>query len=519
MSSSPPPSPSSWSSLIPNGGHGGHDGQSIAYPGLSSTCDNTQRRLVALLPCQHDADIIFESSNGWMILDGIYQAPLDMYVNRDRQSYALDMAVVAQARPVLVARTLLHLAICMNGLPPDFDVSRLSGVWSSEATMREYVTTVMTLVTGSDQQMMTLHGLETLFLLGIYHTNEASLRQAWLTVRRGLSLAYLMGIHRIITQEDMSPPSPARLRAKGIWRNFVDLDQYLGIHLRLPFGADDYPVPDNADAYLVHRSRINKLSRQIAELGPTASPQGYATALALDEALEQAMKEMPRAFWEVPDVTATARSPESHALLQRLLAHMWHFELKIFLHVPYLLQAGQQSRYEYSRVTALQASRSLVMRWFALRRANMTQACCRLGEVGVYVAGVTLLLDILVAVAGCGSTGAVQREKGSDFAMVRRLVGEMEALARLSAREKMAGRSAAVLRKMAAVLEPERLGGHEDGMRLALPFFGTLHIEHGKRPAGFSFLQDSLWPKALLGDEGDEDWGVVVFDGLEDRQV
>lgn len=494
---------------------------SMASTELPSAYNDTQRCLVALLPCQYDANVILESSSGRLILDGVCKASLDMYINRDGQSYALDMAAVAQAQPMVVANTLIYLAICMSNLPPEFETSQLSGVWSLEATMQVYVKTVMTLVMGSDQHMMTLHGLEALLLLGIYHMSQASLRQAWLLIRRGLSLAHVMGIHRIIT-EDVSPSNPACPRAKAIWWSLVDLDQYLGLHLRLPFGADAYPVPDDADAYLVHRSRINKLSRQIAELTHTASPQEYGSVLALDEALERAMKEMHREFWEVPDLSTMTQSPECHAVLHRLMAHLWHFGLKIFLHVPYLLQAGEQSRYEYSRVTALQASRSVVMRWFALRRANMTQAFFRLGELGVYMAGVTLMLDILIAFAECKSTGEVKREKEGDFALVGRLIGEMEALAQRSRREKMAERIAAVLRKMAAVLDRKRRGG--DKIWLVMPFFGTVHVEYNKNQDGFSIVQNLRRPKVLLGEEGEGaeqkgDWDHVVFDGLEDRDV
>lgn len=96
-----------------------------------SNYDAAHRSLTALLPSQHDADIIFESSNGWMILNGIYSASKDIYVNRDEQSYALDMSAVSQQPSIIVARTLLHLAICVNSLPPEFDQSRLANIWSS----------------------------------------------------------------------------------------------------------------------------------------------------------------------------------------------------------------------------------------------------------------------------------------------------------------------------------------------------------------------------------------------------
>lgn len=507
---------------------------------LSSNGDTAHKSLVALLPSQHDADIIFESSNGWMILDSIYQPSPNLYVNSDRQSYALSVQAVAQEKTIIVARTLLHLAICINSLPPEFDISRLSSRCDLNLTMKNYVSTVTSLITCSDEVVMTLHGLETILLLGLYHMNSASLRQAWLVVRRGLNLAHLMGFQRIITQEDLDPPIPVMSNAKVIWRNLVDLDRYLGVHLRLPLGADDYPVSEDADSHLVHRARINAISKEIAELDREVSPQTYATALALDEKLEAAMKEMPREFWEVPHIPSTARSPESHAALERLMVQMWHFEMKIFIHLPYLLRAPRESRYDYSKVTALQASRNVVMRWFALRNANITQACCRFGEIGVFIAAITLSLDIIIEL-GMKERSEVQQSKGTDFAMLCRLINEMEKLGNSSPRERIAARSCIVLKKVLSSLDPRKECTGK--ARLTIPFFGTINLEFKRLPvksvfnadsdAGkmldatavgkhlpvFSFVHNSLWPPPENKEGLGRDWDIVLYDGLEDRDT
>ncbi|KAJ4354757.1 hypothetical protein N0V95_003530 [Ascochyta clinopodiicola] len=508
-----------------------------------SSCDAVHRSLTALLPSQHDADIIFESSNGWMILNGIYSASRDIYVNRDEQSYALDMAAVAHERSIIVARTLLHLAICINSLPPEFEASRLANMWSLDATMQNYVTTVNTLITNADENMLTLHGLECLMLLAVYHMNSANLRQAWLVVRRAMNLAHLMGFHRIVIQPDLSPPVPAVTNAKTLWRHFVDMDRYLGLHLRLPFGSDDVPVSKDADLHLIHRARINALTREVADLDREVTPQSYAKALSLDERLESNMREMPPDFWDVPNIPSTARSPESFAALERLMVQMWHFELKIFIHLPYLLRAPHESRYGFSKVTALQASRNVLMRWFALRNASITQACCRFGEIGVFIAAVTLTLDIVIELA-TKEKSEVQKTKGTDFAMVCRLIGEMEKLAKASTREKIAARSAVVLKKILSSLDPSRqaAAAAEGGKsRLTIPFFGTVDLEYRKLPVRplfdfdsdtgrkmnatghhlpvFSFVKNALWPPQLEGYARDLDWDMVLFDGLEDRDV
>ena len=228
------------------------------------------------------------------------------------------------------------------------------------------------------------------------------------------------------------------------------------------------------------------------------------------------------------------------AALDRLIVQVLHFETKIFIHLPYLLRAHHDGRYDYSKVTALHASRNVLMRWFALRNANITQACCRVAETAVFIAAVTLVLDIVIEL-GSKDKMEVQKTKGADFAMVCRLIGEMEKLARTSTREKTAARSAMALKKILASLDPSKQAAGKT--RHTIPFFGTVEMEFQKLPvrtgfdvdsdAGklmdttasahrlpvFSFTNNSLWPQPEGDSASELDWDIIVFDGLEDRDT
>lgn len=473
----------------------------------------------------------------------MYKPNKDLFVNRDPQSYALDMEAVSGEHLIIIARTLLHLAVCITALPPEFDTKRLSHIWSLEAAVQNYVLTVTSLVTYSDEMLCTLPGLETLLLLAMYHFNSANLRQAWLIIRRCMNLAQLMGFHSIITKPSISPPVEAIENAKILWRGIVDAETYLGLHLRLPFASDEYPSDDEGlDHGQVHRAKLTALSRQISALDRTVTPQSYVQALALDEKLESLMKLLSKEFWDVPNIPSTARSPESSAVLERLVGQIWHFELKILVHLPFLLRAPNESRYEYSKITALQASRNVILRWFALRNASITQACCRFAELGVFIATVTIGLDILIEM-GTKEKSEVQRTRGSDFAMVCRVIGEMEKLAKASPREKIAARTAEVIKKILCSLDPSKRTAQS--ARLTIPYFGTIEIAYHKPPTRpaydldsdtgrklnatttsqhspvFSFVSNQLWPATgnMTCGGSDLDFDIIMFDGLQDQDT
>ncbi|KAF2203591.1 hypothetical protein GQ43DRAFT_411348 [Delitschia confertaspora ATCC 74209] len=512
--------------------------------GRASNSDYIRRLLCDLLPSQEDANIIFFSSHGWTILSSGYKPSKELFVNQDPNSVCLDLSAVAKEHVVVIARTLLHLSICIGTLPPEFDASRLPTISSLEATMQTYVSTVTDLVLSSDEQMSTLPGLETLLLLVHYQCSTSHHRQAWLTVRRALNLAHLMGLHRIVAQPSTAPTSEVIEGAKFVWRQLVDLDRFLSLHLRLPFASDSYPYFSNFHPTLTHRCHLSAISKEISSLEKPVSASTYASALAIDEKLDGLMKSLSQTFWTIPVINPSQQNPEQAEALQRLCVQIWHFELKILLHLPFLLRAAHEPRYEYSKVSALQAARNVVLRWFALRKSSATQVCSRVAELPVFIAAATITLDIL-AEMGTKDRAEVQRSRGSDFVMVCRIVGEMEKLARGSAREIMARRSVNVLKRLLCCLDERRFRG--EVVQVTMPYFGTVELTpnapprkpgesavpsvdlgngasgEGARLPVFSFVSNGLLPG-----EGGEEWGeeddgvefeVTLFEGLEDRDV
>lgn len=513
----------------------------VTDSGAKTECERIRRSLIALLPSQHDSDLIFESTHGWTIFANMYKPNKDLFVHGDPLSYALDMAAVGRERSIIIARTLLHLAVCIRSLPPEFDTRRLSHARSLDETMETYVSSVNSFISTSDEVLCTLPGLETLLLLTIYHVKDSSLRMSWLVIRRAVNLAQLMGLHRIMKKSTSTCQSIEAIdNAKVLWRAIVDVETYLGLHLRLPFSSEVYPCDSSGDSFSNYRAKVAILSRQIAELDGNITPQTYVHALNLDEKLETLMKQMPQDFWEVPNVPSTARTPESAAVLERLVQQIWHLELKIFVHLPFLLRAHQESKYEYSKITGLQASRNVIMRWFALRNASITQACCRFAELGVFFATLTIGLNILIEM-GTKEKSEVQRTRGSDFAIVCRVIGEMEKLAKGSPREKIAARSASVIKKVLCSLDPSQRTAQS--AKLRIPYFGTIEIAYHKPPLRppfdldsdsgrklnepiasshspvFSFVSNDLWPSTERSECGDLDFDIILFDGLEDRDT
>lgn len=134
-------------------------------------------------------------------------------------STTFDMSAVSKEEPTSVAKTLLYLAICIQQLPSDFNLSRLHLTSRIDLYETKIISTVQSLVTSDDEIVASLEGLECLVLLGVYHTNSGNPRRAWLSFRRAINFAQLMGLHK--SNDDIMTGS------KRLWHHIERADRYL----------------------------------------------------------------------------------------------------------------------------------------------------------------------------------------------------------------------------------------------------------------------------------------------------
>ncbi|OCL14929.1 hypothetical protein AOQ84DRAFT_280042 [Glonium stellatum] len=455
------------------------------FPGTSymSAMGSIRQKLCALLPSQHDADLICASTNAWMLVFNLYSPSNSLFNNSDPFSYSFNLASMKKQHPTIVARTLLYMAICIGALPPEFESERLQSISSLEVAMHRYLSTVVALVTSDDEQMSTHEGLECLSLQGLFEFNTGNLRRAWLTFRRAMGLAQLMGLHRVIAKSNDGPNSGFGGLTKSIWRRLFEADRFLSLHLRLPFGTgteiiepEEFAPTQDADPYPAYRRKMCIASWAINELNQGVSPQSFAATLEIDEKLDKYAKDMPQSWWEIPHIGVADRSIEAAERFERIIIQMWHFQLKSFLHLPFMLRATTEPRYEYNRSSALSASREIILRYLALREANNTQLNCRVADFATFIATITIVLGFLDA-SPQGDKADMGEQEKADRKMVQQVIEVMESLSH-SSREKVAAQSVEVIK---ALLTTENApGGTAKNLRLTLPFFGAINICRGR---------------------------------------
>jgi hypothetical protein len=378
------------------------------------------------------------------------------------------------SHPVLVARKLLMLGSYLQAVPSSGIQSLDHQGVSSRDVMLRAVDAVHSLVNCNDELVASIEGIECITIESMYHNNAGNLRRSWLTMRRAMLIGQMMGLHR-----GRNPPSVQTLERRTsigpehIWFRLVQSDRYLSLMLGLPQGAPDNNFFATAEALeactpLERLQRIDCvvagriLQRNEADINDLAATQ------EIDKLLHKASMSMPPQWWLIPNLAPSASDKVEHFHNTiRLMDQFTHCHLVARLHLPYLLRSLADQKYEYSKITAVNASREVLARFVAFRSSNPIGSYCRGIDFLVFIASTTLCLAH-IDVHRQGRAFASDRDdrfffnslvhqRPSDRGMMERALESVEHMASAGV-DKIAFKIATILRQL-LVIEADAADG------------------------------------------------------------
>lgn len=310
----------------------------------------------------------------------------------------------SDAHPVLIARKLLLLGTLLQGISPCYykDLSGLSE--SVHNIMVRVIETVIKLVTSNGELVQSIEGIECIMMESMYHNNAGNLRRGWLATRRAMVIAQMMRIDR---GDDSAPPTVledetlTRVTPSHTWFCLVHLDRYLSLMLGLPQGCLDntYATPEALEQcsptermgriHSVVAGRI--LQRNLSELPELSTTQ------EIDRMLQSASAAMPAQWWLNPKSASAGDDSASIKETYRLMDQFTHYHLLTQLHLPYILSSSADRKYDYSKVTAVNASRELLARFVSFSSIDPVASYCRGIDFLVFISSTVLILAYLEA--------------------------------------------------------------------------------------------------------------------------
>jgi hypothetical protein len=246
-------------------------------------------------------------------------------------------------------------------------------------------------------------------------------------------------------------------------------------------GGSSEPFPfDDGAQWLTTEDKYNKHLCTIAGLlvdrNQAEPTHAFSTTQNIDEKLDDVAKQMPSSWWELSEHSTFGRNEATANLFDRILVHIWHFELESLVHLPYMLRAAVDRRYEYSRLSCLSASRKLLQRWIFLRERSKASFLCKIIEFQAFKAAITLLLGILQPSQIVKDAMQIRQEEEDRKLVdtIRNLFEELQALEN----DVVLAQSAEVLKTLQCVNLNDH--GKAGNIRLTIPHFGTISLGKGR---------------------------------------
>ncbi|KAF2112524.1 hypothetical protein BDV96DRAFT_579851 [Lophiotrema nucula] len=409
--------------------------------------------------------------------------------------------------PVLLAKRMLVVALCLQHLWPNLpDLSE-----DARKIMHRMANAAVNLVNLNEEFLGSVEMLECIILEGLFKCNSGNLRQAWLSSRRALSAAQLMGLHRR-KQPRLKYLDPTNtIDPHFTWFRLVYADRMLCLLLGLPQSVSSPYVPhDIGDTSTSRFERTHAIvAGRILERNERDPGQdNYTVTEAIDTQMLEAAEKVPSQFWLPVNYSGMREgSPEVFWESMRFVDQFHHYLLLVQLHLPYLCSQSNDSligsgradaqQIAYSKLACANAGREILTRFVAFRSFNHLTACCRSGDFVALVGAMALLLAHLDSHrTKCGNL--LKHQRLGDRAMMLQVLDNMDCLAKHNG-DTMTTESAGLLRKLLEV-EAEAAAGptHTPStattLELSIPYLGNVLVTR----SGITSVHTSSRPSTPL---------------------
>lgn len=232
-------------------------------------------------------------------------------------------------------------------------------------------------------------------------------------------------------------------------------------------------------------NKTSILAGKVIDRNQGIAEQSFAWALQIDQELEDLWKKLDPQYLAYEDMLADVEHNAAE-LREKIMLQMIYHQIRVYLHLPFMLKSQSNSRFTYSRTACLNGSREVLRLYQALRTGEVQPLyeCKAIDFIG-FTAAVLIVLGLFNY--GVTMTPIAPKDKEAD---IRLIEISIDIFRRASSEKggKVALQSAEVLEKMLNKYKMETTGQPGGGcgpddcggmMEFVIPYFGTISIRKG----------------------------------------
>ena len=481
-----------------------NDGESDAPPkpdlySTSPRINNIRRTLLALFPPEATINAVLSASQSWWhltqsLFPQICGAELGIHIKHFIAESRASSSVQK------IAKALLCISGCLQEAPSDLSLDLGQSMTASDLAAH-YLNVIHNLVTSDDELVGTIDGVECLFLQCKNEINDGRIRRGWITVHRALSFSQLLGLH--IWPKTSKSSETTAIRGQSLWMALYQCDRFLSLLLGLPYAVAEIPSSRlghqdvmtvngpslTGEQYLLSLSNI--IGHIIDRNSEPPSNNTLPSTIKIEGEMTDLAALMPSEWWAC-DVKEDAVKDQMYS---RVIPQFWHYQARTLLHLPFMLKAATDRRYEYNKIAALESAREMLQRYRIFRPAQgFSSTVCKVVDFQVFTAAMVLVLNLLSL--SQSSTARDQREAAVD----EELICSTHDLLHRASLEGDGGVTTQATKALKmfckARADPCPIG--QKAATIVIPYFGTVVFGPGKNFSNKAYLKKAEATPAQL---------------------
>ncbi|GFF52090.1 hypothetical protein IFM46972_09452 [Aspergillus udagawae] len=334
-------------------------------------------RLQSLIPPKDEVIEIAGSSYDWLtMLHTLLPQPCTVVSQQDLV-VRYDEMCSPDVNIVTLASWLLALAITAQQLPQETEnrEDQLRKCQKRSGLCRKITNTMESTLLCHDRLLATGEGLGMAVHYARLHLGLGNFQKSWLTIRRLIAIAELMGLPRIhqsvrldkITRTD----DQHSYRMAQLWELLCNIERLSGMILNLPPDTRRYqPSPslqlivDGVVQPHVYCTKLLDIAVRIHEIDESSASQGPAlelhmTALEMARDLGNLAAQTPSTWWLVNEASPVNATQ---------IVQFFHYTILMRVYLPMALRQDSREEYLYSRLPCMDACDAVARRYIFIRR-------------------------------------------------------------------------------------------------------------------------------------------------------
>ena len=342
-------------------------------------------------------------------------------------------------------------------------------------------------VLNDDELAGTIDGIECMILRTKYEMNASRIRKAWLLYRRAISLAQVSGLHKRTTNavNDTSLSS----RKDSLWKALYIGDRFLSLMLGLPYGSteihSDIGRDSEAWAKGIQTQNIGehyfyRLAHIIGHIIDRNQQLPSNNMLPLTFKIDGEMMElaasMPNDWWE----SGRESGAEADRMFNQLLPQFSHYQARSLLHLPFMLKATTDRRFEYNKIAALESAREMIARYRVIRPAQgFGSLICKTFDFQVFGGAMILVLNLLDHYRNGGTLDHSEADKDQALISVTADILRRASVETDGGVATQAARALEIFGNIKELFYPCTSSEADCTTKVVVPYFGTVVIGAG----------------------------------------